>query len=193
VSERPTRNATDFEKKFREICDQYRYTYTREIQALLKPSKNAVFVSKEDELREAHERQITYEVLEYQIRVWVVDGFLRSLNWIQSSSWNSRPQFVNMAPELTVTSGKGTKRRMDYFGYESDTRRPLLIVEAKRPSDELPNVNGKARLTLDPTKTSSDVTEITRNTIANLIAKGLRNKTKLPREWPNGSTPLEIT
>jgi hypothetical protein len=184
VSERPTRNASDFEKKFREIRDQYRYTYIHEIESLLKPSKSAAFASKEDELKEAEERLITYEVLEYQIRIWVVDGFLRSLNWIQSSSWNSRPKFVNMAPEVTVTSGKGTKRRMDYFGYESDTRRPLLIVEAKRPSDELPSVSGRARLTLDPTKTSSEITEITRNTIANQIAKGLRNKTKLPRDWP---------
>jgi hypothetical protein len=89
-----------------------------------------------------------------------------------------------MAPEMTVTSGKGTKRRMDYFGYESDSRRPLLIVEAKRPSDELPKPSGSARLTLDATKLSPDVAGVTRGALAIHIAKGLRKKAVLPKEWP---------
>lgn len=184
MNDGPTRSATDFEKKFRKIRDDYRYTYIQEIESLLRLPTNTTFASKADELKKIEERRISHDVLEYQIRLWVIDGFLRSLNWIQNSPWNSKPQFINMAPEMTVTSGKGTKRRMDYFGYESDSRRPLLIVEAKRPSDELPKPNQSARLTLDATKLSPDVAGITRGAVAIQIAKGLRKKTMLPKEWP---------
>jgi hypothetical protein len=179
-----TRSATDFEKRFRQIRDDYRYTYIEEIGSLLQSPASATFTSKEDELKDKEKRRFTHDVLEYQIRVWVIDGFLRSLNWIQNSTWESKPRLVNMVPEMTVTSGSGTKRRMDYFGYESDTRRPLLVVEAKRPSDELPKLSGGARLTLDATRPSTEVAEITQNVIASQIAKGLRKKTTLSREWP---------
>ena len=161
-------NATDFEKKFRQIRDNYEYTYGPQIAAWnhlrdgVKPKTAEDTIARETALADRH-------ILEYQMRVWVIDGFLYSLNWIQNAGWSNMPPAPNMIPEMSVKSGSGTQKRIDYFGYESDTNRPLLIVEAKRPDDNLPIPIGGAN----------------GEPLPSLIAKGLRKEKKLPRDWPD--------
>jgi hypothetical protein len=165
-----TRNATDFEKRFRRVLDDYQREYGPALAALsnLKPeTANASSEEIQKEVEWVEQARIQREVLEYQIRLWVIDGLLFSLNWIQNSTWNAKPTPVNMLPEMTVKSIQGTKRRMDYFGYERSTYRPLLIVEAKRPSDKLPTPPGGAEV----------------ESVSSLIVKSLRGRTKLPWDW----------
>ena len=167
-----TRNATEFEKRFRRVRDDYQREYGPALAALsdLKPqTANASSKETQKELERIEQEQFKRAVLEYQIRLWVIDGLLYSLNWIQNSTWNEKPTPVNMLPEMTVKSLQGTKRRMDYFGYETSTYRPLLIVEAKRPSDILPIPPGGVEA----------------ESISSLIVKSLRRRIKLPREWPD--------
>jgi hypothetical protein len=161
-------NATDFEKKFRQIRDNYEYTYGPQIADWnhlrdgAKPKTTEGTIARETALANR-------PVLEYQMRVWVIDGFLDSLNWIQNAGWSNMPPSPNMIPEMSVKSGNKTQKRIDYFGYENDTNRPLLIVEAKRPTDTLPIPIGGAN----------------GEPLSSLIAKGLRKEKKLPREWPD--------
>jgi len=173
VTDGLTRNATDFEKRFRRVRDDYQREYGPALAALSDLKQQTASASsaeiQEEELKRIEQARIKREVLEYQIRLWVIDGLLYSLNWIQNSTWNAKPTPVNMLPEMTVKSLQGTKRRMDYFGYESSTYRPLLIVEAKRPSDKLPTPLGGAEA----------------ESVSSLIVKSLRGRAKLPWDWPD--------
>jgi hypothetical protein len=68
--------------------------------------------------------------LEAHIRNYIVDPLLAALNWTADE---------NLTIEALVRSQESdTRRRLDYLGIETDTMRPLLVVEAKRPNSPLP-------------------------------------------------------
>lgn len=78
-----------------------------------------------------------------------MNAFLAALNWrFDQTPDNGLP---NLVPESPVRSQqRGTIRFLDYLGLERQTDNPLLIVETKRPSAELPS-------TLEPAATYSEI------------------------------------
>ena len=75
--------------------------------------------------------------LEPHVREFLVDGLLAALNWrlspLQSIDDYLRAAQVNtMAGEVGVRSvDRGTKRFLDYLGFDNTDGKPLLVVEAK--------------------------------------------------------------
>ena len=127
-----TRNATEFrtavlgvsgtyERAFRPTLDKLRATF-----AGTSASGQSVAVD---------------ESLEYHARCYIVNALLTALNWrLDSSPGEGLP---NLAPEVAVTSqASGTRRFLDYLGFERATQRPLLVVEAKRLNVPLPLLAG---------------------------------------------------
>lgn len=77
------------------------------------------------------------EALEAHCRVYLVNALLNALNWRLDCSLEEG--LPNLVPESQIISAeRGTRRFLDYLGLERDTRKPLLIVETKRPSSSLP-------------------------------------------------------
>ena len=86
--------------------------------------------------------------LECHVRDYVIDHVLAALNWRlfptgDPVEYAASNLVTEQSPGGTSTSmiedGKPERSsRMDYLGYERETDRPLLIVEAKRPSFRLP-------------------------------------------------------
>jgi len=88
--------------------------------------------------------------LECHARDFVIDHILSALNWrLQPSIEAGEYIQANLVTEQR-SDGTGcdvrqlkpetgdNRRRLDYFGYERETDRPLLVVEAKRPRLLLP-------------------------------------------------------
>lgn len=77
------------------------------------------------------------ESLEHHARCYLINALLAGLNWrLDLSLEDGLP---NLLPEVAVRSqASGTRRFLDYLGIERETNKPLLIVEAKRPSSALP-------------------------------------------------------
>jgi len=72
---------------------------------------------------------------EAQARVLRVDRVLGTLGWSIVAGGGT----ANLAVEVSVKPGGSRyKRRLDYFGFDSGDRRPLLVVETKNPSLDLP-------------------------------------------------------
>jgi len=80
------------------------------------------------------------EWLEQHAREFCINGMLNALNW-RLVSHRTADEYVqaNMGVETELKAD--TTRRLDYFGFCRDTDRPLLVVEAKRPSLRLPLTN----------------------------------------------------
>jgi hypothetical protein len=72
------------------------------------------------------------EALEAHARTYIIDGILKALHWVIVPSTPS--EIANMIPEAQVDPPGRDRRFLDYFGYERQVDRPLLLVEAKRPS-----------------------------------------------------------
>jgi hypothetical protein len=82
------------------------------------------------------------DLLEAHARTYLIDGFLRALNW----NINFTDEPLSLAPELPVKAGQeGETKFLDYLGFEKETTTPLLIVEAKRPSASLPRAAATAQ------------------------------------------------
>ncbi len=71
--------------------------------------------------------------LEAHVRQYLLDRALVALGWATGTA-------ERMVVEDSVRSmdGRGHRRRLDYYGRDSNDRRSLLVVEAKRPSVKLP-------------------------------------------------------
>ena len=76
------------------------------------------------------------KLLESHVRVFI-DALLASLNW---QTGVRAPGRTNLVPEAPLRSGdRSSVRFLDYLGFEGgQPKKPLLIVEAKRPSSNLP-------------------------------------------------------
>jgi hypothetical protein len=107
----------NYETRYKPQIDRIRAKYVHEPSGLVQPDV--------DESLEAHGR------------LYLIDALLAALNWKLDSAPGEEPPIL--VPEAPVSSlERGTRRFFDYLGLESDTLRPLLIVEAKRPRSSLP-------------------------------------------------------
>ncbi|GAB6165938.1 hypothetical protein JCM19992_19380 [Thermostilla marina] len=80
--------------------------------------------------------------LECHARRYVIDHILAGLGWNIHARRDLADHIQNLNIEYPVLSAEtGHRRFLDYLGYEQQSGRPLLIVEAKRPSLSLPSVN----------------------------------------------------
>lgn len=107
----------DYDERYKPWLDRIRERYAENPSGRLSPDI--------DESLEAHQR------------VYLVNALLGALNWrLVCSPEDGLP---NLVPEVQVSSvARGTRRFLDYLGLESDTDRPLVIVETKRPRARLP-------------------------------------------------------
>jgi hypothetical protein len=125
------RNANEFLLRFREIQERYENIFSPCIQQLRviytgNPGKSFL-----DQNLEAH------------ARAYIVNAFLASLNWRLDQ--NPEEGLPNLIPEAPVQSKQsGNTRFLDYLGLEGQTYNPLMIVETKRPSAELPYASSPA-------------------------------------------------
>ena len=158
------RNAEDFLQEYRRIRFQYDGLYRPRIEAIRasysgNPSGSAP--PSVDHALEAH------------LREYVVNAFLRALNWRMDASVEDG--LPNLVPEAPIASSlEGTKKFLDYLGTERDGADPLLIVESKRPSSPLPKrtaATGK-----------SSVTAMADEPTESVIAAGLGGK-ELTGDW----------
>ncbi len=76
-------------------------------------------------------------LLEAHTRSYFIDHALAALGWRMDMDPKGLPPSAIV--EATVRSrSKGSSLRLDYFGFERETNRPLMVVETKRPSFPLP-------------------------------------------------------
>jgi hypothetical protein len=80
------------------------------------------------------------EVLEDHVRTYLIDGMLAALRWVIVPS--APDEIENMIPEAQVDPATDARRFMDYLGYEHAVDEPLLILEAKRPTEFPMSDNG---------------------------------------------------
>jgi hypothetical protein len=109
------------------------------------------------------QKELLDESLEGHARAYIVNGLLAALNW----RLDARPEdgLPNLVPEAPVRShATATIRFFDYLGLEKGTNNPLLIVETKRPSAELPRAQSPAA------------------TYSEIVSRGLAGE-KLKGEW----------
>lgn len=120
------RNADEFLLRFRAIHDEYEQAFPLLSRVRYK------YVGKPEE------RDIE-SLLEIHARTYFVNAFLSALNWrLDKQSTDDLP---NLVPEASVRSvERGSVRYLDYLGLERETKRPLLIVETKKPNSVLPTL-----------------------------------------------------
>lgn len=119
------RNANEFLLRLRRISEDYERLFAPCIA----------------QIREKYAGKPEEDLLDYSLEVhareYIVNSLLAALNW----RLDARPEegLPNLVPEVPVRSSeRGTLRSLDYLGLERKTDNPLLIVETKRPSAELP-------------------------------------------------------
>jgi hypothetical protein len=125
------RNADEFLLCFRRISGEYEQIFGPRLSQIRKKYAG-----------EPEEEEVN-ALLEIHTRTYFVNAFLAALNW----RLDRQPTdgMHNLIPEAPVRSGTtGNIRRLDYLGFESNTDRPLLIVETKRPSARLPRASTPA-------------------------------------------------
>jgi hypothetical protein len=147
---------TEFERALVRIRGQYELGFeqaTIEVRQTYAEG-SLIFDAARDQLLEAHARIF-------------IDQVLEALNW-QTGVGDSELA-TNLTPEAPVRSlDVSTVRFLDYLGYEVDNpRRPLLIVETKRPGAGLPRRQDAFSDSDDP---------------VNAIVQGLKGE-KLANEW----------
>ncbi len=121
---RGVRNADQFLIEFRNARRNYEQRF--------RPTIERAFVSLAADLGRGDDIPTKYvdDQLEAHIRTYFVDFLLKALNWRLDN---------NLVPEAAVSSAsRGTRRFLDYLGIESNTDRPLLVVETKRPNSPPP-------------------------------------------------------
>jgi hypothetical protein len=82
------------------------------------------------------ERDSAAAVLEHHLRIYLVDEVLRVLNWSLSEADAAEPNLLSELP--IISADTGTTKFIDYLGLETETGRPLLLVETKRYGSDLP-------------------------------------------------------
>jgi hypothetical protein len=131
------RNADEFLLRCRRIREQYDNLFAPHIAEVRKK-----YAGREEEGLVNHN-------LEAHARAHNVNAFLAALNW----RLDARPEegLPNLIPEAPIRSEERRSIRfLDYLGLERQTNAPLLIVETKRPSAQLPS-------TSEPAATYSEV------------------------------------
>lgn len=122
------RNATEFLPRLREILANYdgRYRdFIADARAQYTNNPTGKAPPEIDECLEAHSRH------------YVVNGLLNALNWrLELTPFDGLPNLIPEAPVTSLT--QRSIRFLDYLGAERNTNRPLLVVETKRPSSQLP-------------------------------------------------------
>lgn len=121
------RNVVESRSRFCRACDRYETDYRPLLDGIRAQTISPVATVAPD----------IDESLEIHSRVYLINALLNSLNWrLECSPDEGLP---NLAPEIPVTSAeRGTRRFLDYFGFETSTLAPVLIVETKRPRSLLP-------------------------------------------------------
>jgi len=124
---RKFQHSGQFQDHVAHLKDEYESIYRKEIERIIAlASKNPM----------GQPAPIIDECLENHARTYIINGMFEALNWPLQSSVGL-PKFVPEAPIESLQ--RGTRRFLDYFGLSSSTRKPLIIVEAKRPSLKLPS------------------------------------------------------
>ncbi len=124
----PSRNAEEFRQKYLQIRSRYEAAY-RELIIRIR----AKYINN----GERRINRLTDESLEAHFREYFATPLLEALNWHLSVTVNE--QRPNLVPESPVTAvSRGTILRLDYFGFERETLKPLMVVETKHPQSTLP-------------------------------------------------------
>ena len=151
-----SRNADDFLKRYFDAQRHYKNFYRPRIDVARSEYKKKV---------ENNSANTDY-LLEAQLRQYLIDSLLKALNWRLDSETNY--EFPNLVPEAQIQSSQTNNiKRLDYLGLDSDNK-PLLIVETKRPSSNLPQkveISGKA-----------DFQTPQEDSIESIICSGLRGE-----------------
>lgn len=125
------RNATEFRLKFREISARYENIFGRRL------AEAKARLESEDPTGQAIEGAA--EQLEAHVRIYLVNSLLAALNWRMDVS--PEDGMPNLYVEISLQSlREGTRRFLDYLGVEREASAPLVVVETKRPSSELPRL-----------------------------------------------------
>lgn len=116
-------SANDFRIEFRKITAAYRGRFEPQIAELR--AKYANPTRRIDPRLE--------QALEAHVRTYVIDKMLEALRWVITPTVPE--EIENMIPEAQVDPVTGARRFMDYLGFEQEVDTPLLVVEAKRPTE----------------------------------------------------------
>lgn len=152
------RNANEFRTEFRRLRKKYEKDYGPLLQRIrAKYARDSLTI-----------RRHIDQSLELHIREYVINALLSALHWRMNVDVTDG--LPNLVPEVPVDKAdEGKTRFLDYLGVEvSDDCRPLMIVEAKRPSSGLPGLVSDEK----PASTYSEIVE------RGLAGEALRG------EWP---------
>ena len=156
------RRRAEYEQSYIQSLERIRQKYTADREQRFETPE--FLKAEEEELLEAHARE------------FMINSLLTALNWRMNVSEEAFP--VNLVPETPLRSaGRKTIRFLDYLGFERDTGRPLLVVEAKSPRSQLPK-----RLKASSSAAANYVSSYERF-VADTIASGLRGEKILGSEW----------
>ena len=155
------RNSDDFSTRIRCIHDEYNYNYQPLIEAIRK--QYAV----DPESIKLEKEKLLDNSLERHTRQYVVDRFLKALNWHFETDL---PNLVAEAPVYSI--GEKTTRFLDYLGVNENRQKALLIIETKRPNSKLPLPKGNRTGKL-PRGESYE----------SLISSSLSDNSQLTEEW----------
>ena len=127
--------------------------------------------------------------LEHHAREVIIDEILEALNWHMRVKANSGVHAIRtLASEVGVRSQQyRTKRFLDYLGFDRETKRPLLLVEAKRPEFQLPVTKGAG-----PTPFGHPVAELLTQYLSKRSSGGQKSGLKnLTKEWMEHADTLK--
>jgi hypothetical protein len=116
--------------------------------------------------------------LEFHARAYILNALLGALNW--RLDVNPQDGLPNLVPEAAVVSdASGTRRFLDYLGFERQTDKPLLVLEAKRRNVALPLL-----ASLPKNARASAQKMVDQPSYAVILSRGLAGE-KLSGEWSN--------
>ncbi|HPF38770.1 MAG TPA: hypothetical protein PK093_09010 [Phycisphaerae bacterium] len=127
-----TENATELSIKLGELKMRAKEVRAVVERVLRRPSGDGNKRAEEEGIKAA---------LECHARTYLIDYILAALNWNIAQPLDPDGHATNLVIEQPTSPGTapGTRRkRMDYFGYDRETDRPLIVVEAKWMRMELP-------------------------------------------------------
>jgi len=138
------RNATEFLSRLRRTRANYEDRYRTVIADVRAQYANDPSRTIEPEIDES---------LEHHSRQYFINGFLNALNWrLEITPAAGLPDLIPEAPIRSLN--RRSIRFLDYLGADRETRRPLLVVETKRPSSQLPRRSSRT------TSTKAAISEI---------------------------------
>jgi hypothetical protein len=156
-------NAVDFQKKYLDALENYENVHRPRIKIARAHYKKKA---------ENESSYVDDDLLEAQRRQYLIDSFLKALNWRLDS--DTQNEFPNLIPEAQIQSSESTNTKfLDYLGLDRQNK-PLLIVETKRPNSLLPkrvNIPGV-----------TDIRTPNEESLASIIGSGLKGD-KLSEKW----------